>query len=71
MSYVGISFIMRKKIYDDGYIFTPSKFEDFVLLDKIRTGNYKMVISPYVKYYVRCNNENKKLEKGNEVKINF
>jgi glycosyltransferase involved in cell wall biosynthesis len=68
---VGISFIMKKKIFDNGYIFTPSSTEDFMLLDKIRKGNYKMMISPYVKYYVRCNNENKNLEKGNEVKINF
>lgn len=68
---VGISFIMKKKIYNNGYIFTPSSTEDFILLDNIRKGNYKMMISPYVKYYVRYNNETKNLEKGNEVKINF
>ena len=71
VSQVGISFVMTKKLFDNGYIFTPSKIEDFELLDKIRNDKHKILISPYITYYVRCNNENKILEKGNEVKINF
>ena len=68
---VGISFAMTKKLFDNGYIFIPSDTEDFLLLDKIRNGNNKMLISPYIKYYVRCNYQNQIFENGNEVKINF
>jgi len=50
---VGISFAMKKKIFDDGIIFIPSSAEDFYLLNNIRSNKYKMVISPYTKYFVK------------------
>jgi glycosyltransferase involved in cell wall biosynthesis len=52
---VGISFAMKKTLFDLGYIFTPSSGEDYYLLCKIRENNYKMMISPYIRYFVRCN----------------
>lgn len=51
---VGISYILKKEIFDNGIIFQPSGAEDFVHLDEIRKNGYKMMISPYIKYYVRC-----------------
>ena len=48
---VGISFAMRK---DLNLFFEPSGREDYHLLDKIRSGKNKMVISPYVTYFVRA-----------------
>jgi glycosyltransferase involved in cell wall biosynthesis len=70
-SKVGISFLMTKKLFDNGYTFLSGNTEDFVLLDKIRNDKHKMLISPYIKYYVRCNYQNEMFENGNEVKINF
>lgn len=51
---VGISFIIKKEIYDDGIKFVADGAEDFLYLDNIRQNNYKMMISPYVKYFVRA-----------------
>jgi glycosyltransferase involved in cell wall biosynthesis len=53
---VGISFILKKEIYDEGCKFTPDGAEDFLYLDKIRKLGKRMMISPYVKYYVRNSN---------------
>jgi len=50
---VGISFALKKNIFDSGIIFEPSSAEDFYLLDKIRDKKYKMMISPYLLYFVR------------------
>jgi len=50
---VGISFIVKKDIYDNDIKFIPDGAEDYLYLDLIRKNNYKMVISPYIKYYVR------------------
>ena len=47
---VGISFAMKK---DLGLLFKASAIEDFRLLEAIRKGRNKMVISPYVTYFVR------------------
>ena len=52
---VGISFAMKKNLCDLGYIFIPSIGEDYDLLNKIRENNYKMMISPYIRYFVRGN----------------
>jgi glycosyltransferase involved in cell wall biosynthesis len=52
---VGISFSMKKNLYDLGYIFIASNREDYELLNKIRENNYKMMISPYIRYFVRGN----------------
>lgn len=51
---VGISFAMKKNLCDLGYIFIPSNCEDYELLNKIRENNYKMMISPFIRYFVRC-----------------
>jgi glycosyltransferase involved in cell wall biosynthesis len=68
---VGISFIMKKEIFDKGLIFIPSPIEDFLYLDKIRNLNYKIIISPYIKYFVK-ENQLKKINKiGNRVFINY
>ena len=51
---VGISFAMRNDLYAEGFVFEPGRHEDFVLLDQIRRAGRKMVISPYVTYYVQA-----------------
>jgi glycosyltransferase involved in cell wall biosynthesis len=70
---VGISFIFKKEIYDEGCKFTPDGAEDFLYLDKIRKLGKRIMISPYVKYYVRKSdfivNENNNI--GNRVFINI
>ena len=67
---VGISFTMKKKIFDNNLIFVPSSSEDFEYLNLIRNNNYKIIISPYVKYFVRSEDMNNNVI-GNRVKINF
>ena len=47
---VGISFVIKN---DLNLLFEPSIVEDYLLLDKIRSDNHLMVISPYVTYFVR------------------
>jgi len=67
---VGISFILKKEIYDQDYKFIPDGAEDFLYLDKIRRLGKRMMISPYVKYYVRkSDDENNNI--GNRVFINI
>jgi len=51
---VGISFAMRKRLYDLGFFFIPGIAEDFVLLDKIRAAGKKMLLSEYLTYFVRA-----------------
>jgi len=51
---VGISFIIRKEIFDNGLKFIADGAEDFLYLDAIRREEYKMMIAPHVKYFVRC-----------------
>ena len=52
---VGISFALKKKFFDLGYNFIQCFNEDFLLLNRIRENNYKIMISPYIRYFVRCN----------------
>jgi len=68
---VGISFTMRKKIYNNGLIFVPDGAEDFLYLDKIRRNGYKIMISPYTKYHVRTNRIEDDFIFGKRVFINF
>jgi hypothetical protein len=51
---VGISFAVRKRLYDAGFFFIPGGAEDFVLLDRIRGAGKKMVLSEYMTYFVRA-----------------
>ncbi len=52
---VGISFAMHRDLFASRQpiLFVPGGAEDFVILDKIRTVHHKMVISPFVTYFVR------------------
>jgi len=68
---VGISFVMKKSIYDKGLKFIPNSAEDFLYLDQIRNKKYKIVISPYIKYFVKGNIDFFLKEKGNRVLINY
>jgi glycosyltransferase involved in cell wall biosynthesis len=70
LNHVGISFAMKKKIFDNKLIFVPSSSEDFEYLNLMRNNNYKIIISPYIKYFVRSEDMNNN-QKGNRVKINF
>jgi hypothetical protein len=69
---VGISFIMRKEIYNNNIKFIPDGAEDYVYLDLIRKSGYKMVISPYTKYYIRESDYNNidKIPLGKRIYIN-
>lgn len=60
---VGISFSVKKDLTKK-YIFEPSHMEDYVLLDKIRSGKNKMVISPYLTYLVNSKQLNYKFPKS-------
>ena len=48
----GISFALKRKIFNNGLCFIPSHEEDYNLLCRIKEKGYKMVMSPYVKYFV-------------------
>jgi glycosyltransferase involved in cell wall biosynthesis len=51
---VGISFALRRDIITEmGYWFQPSEEEDYNFLNEIRNGGFKMMISPFIRYYVR------------------
>jgi glycosyltransferase involved in cell wall biosynthesis len=50
---VGISFAAKKLIFDSGTIFKPSDREDYNFLDECRSKGYKIMISPYLLYFVR------------------
>jgi glycosyltransferase involved in cell wall biosynthesis len=68
---VGISFIMKKSLFDEGYKFTPDGAEDFLYLDKLRSDGKKIMIMPYIKYHVKKINIIKSSsQKGNRVFIN-
>lgn len=47
---VGISFVIRKDLNET---FQQSMFEDYELLNKLRNNKLKIIISPYVNYFVR------------------
>ena len=50
---VGISFAIKKKLVDSGFIFSPSEYEDYDYLSLLKSNNYTIMISPYVLYFVR------------------
>jgi glycosyltransferase involved in cell wall biosynthesis len=49
---VGISFVVKKNIFEK-IKFVPSHLEDFTYLNEVRDKKYVMMISPYVKYFVK------------------
>lgn len=67
---VGISYIMKREIFNNGITFVPDGAEDFLHLDNIRKNNYKIMISPYVKYFIRVENYKEENIIGNRVFIN-
>jgi glycosyltransferase involved in cell wall biosynthesis len=68
---VGISFIIKKDICDNNILFKPDGAEDFLFLNEIRENNYEIMISPYIKYFVKNKNLLKKNIYGNRVFINM
>jgi glycosyltransferase involved in cell wall biosynthesis len=56
---VGISFAAKKHIFDSGTKFIPSSAEDFYFLDDCRNKGYKIMISPYLLYFIRKYDSNK------------
>ena len=68
---VGISFAVKKYIFDKGIVFTPSIVEDYLFLNTCRSKGYKIMISPYVLYFVRnYNSDTYPNETFNRVFIN-
>ena len=57
-SEVGISFAVKKHIFDSGIMFKTDQYEDFEFLENVKTNKFKMMISPYTLYYVKNNNNN-------------
>ena len=41
---VGISFVIKKSIFDAGFEFVPSSIEDYTYLDLLRANDYKIMI---------------------------
>lgn len=68
---VGISFIIKKSIFEQGYRFIPDGAEDFLYLDKLRKEGKRIMISPYIKYNVKKINLIKNNQVGNRVFINI
>ena len=68
---VGISFLLKKRIFEEGTWFVPSYEEDYHLLCMVRDKGYKIVMSPYVKYFVD-NHAHTEIdaEKGRRILIN-
>lgn len=60
---VGISFAVKKYIFEEGIVFKPSAIEDFLFLDSCRSKGYKIMISPYVLYFVKNYNDDKYIDK--------
>jgi glycosyltransferase involved in cell wall biosynthesis len=58
---VGISFAVKKTIFDSGIVFESVDCEDYVFLEKVRQNNNTIIISPYVLYLIRYYSEVDKL----------
>lgn len=50
---VGISFALKYDIIQE-YLFINNPFEDYLYLKNLQNNGFKMMISSYVSYYVRC-----------------
>jgi hypothetical protein len=65
---VGISFAFRKNIIKE-VSFNNSKYEDYYFLKELEFKRYKIVISPYISYFIRgesfdCTELNKNLKRN-------
>ena len=73
---VGISFLLKSYLFlERGFIFQADGAEDYLYLNKLRENNCKIVISPYIQYFVKDsitdNNNNNNGVEGNRVYINY
>jgi len=50
---VGISFVIKTEIFNNGLKFIPSCIEDFNYLQNLKENKYIIMISPYTRYIVR------------------
>ena len=50
---VGISFAIKKKVFDERCHFIASGTEDFSYLETAKNVGHKIMISPYITYFVR------------------
>lgn len=50
---VGISFALKKELYNDGFCFIPGPTEDFELLNRVKKAGRPMKLSCRVTYYVK------------------
>jgi glycosyltransferase involved in cell wall biosynthesis len=53
ISEVGISFAVKKSVFDSGFVFETGEYEDFYFLEKVRLHKFRMIISPYTLYVIR------------------
>ena len=54
---VGISFCYKLELFNHGIKFEAGPFEDFVLLDRIRKKNYFIILSNYIGYVSKLNQD--------------
>lgn len=64
---VGISFAVKKKVFDEGHVFIPHPGEDFNYLNEAINKKYNIMISPFVTYFVRNYENNRFPQLGNRV----
>jgi len=50
LQFVGISFCCKTNVLLNGMLFKPSNCEDFELIDRLKSNNVKIIISPYIVY---------------------
>ena len=67
---VGISFFMKTHLIKEGYLFEQSRIEDFTFLKKLQNNNKKIVISPFINYFVG-NSININIFNMQRIRINF
>lgn len=72
LCHVGISYVIKTKIFKSGLQFIPCEIEDYDYLHRIRENKYIIMISPYVKYFVRSSEDIhiSKVVTGDRVLIN-
>jgi glycosyltransferase involved in cell wall biosynthesis len=67
----GACFAMKRKIFDQDIRFVPSHDEIYTLLHSVREKGYRIVLSPYVKYFANNMGHSEIFpEKGRRILIN-
>ncbi len=67
--HIGISFIYRTSLYKEGFIFYSCDIEDYVLLKELEDNNKKIIILPYIKYFIKNIKHNNNFLYTNEKKL--